>query len=236
MAHADVFQRISRRDLENEETRFIPNRDTKKESEVNSKAIETIKLLGKQILEIREIIEQQTKTIKSLQGEVVSLKQRCVDTEGNLKLAIIDQHDVSKQLRALKSSLANQEYVDSRIAAREAYASVPRQIQQTTIQQPIIEPAPRAAIQQPRVEAKPRARVEESSAGEMNEAYQQITVAINQARTQLGLEPHNDLVGTIQKQRQAKPNNEVAKSMQAENAAKDFIFGRLPKMLNINLS
>ena len=76
MAHADIFERISRQDVVNKKTDFHSRPETIKEPIVEKKAIETIKLLGKQILEIREIIEQQSKTIKTLQAEVISLRKK----------------------------------------------------------------------------------------------------------------------------------------------------------------
>ncbi len=252
MAHADIFERISRKDLANQETNFSPRQETAKEPAVDKKAIETIKLLGKQILEIREIIDQQTKTIKSLQHEVLSLKKKGEESDGNIKLAIIDQKDINKQLRTLKAAVSSHEYIDSRMPSREAYNQAPRsmpQVQQALPQRPIQQP-----VQQPMRAPGPiqtsaqRAYEAASGAPEMNSAYEEITAAINQARSHLGLEPHSDLVGTIKRQDrtyatiqqnqaaakpQAKPNNEVAKSMQAENVAKEFIFGRIPKMLNL---
>ncbi len=253
MAHADIFERISRKDIANQETHFSSRSETAKEPAMDKKAVETIKLLGKQILEIREIIEQQTKTIKSLQGEVISLKKKCEDTEGNIKLAIIDQKDINKQIRTLKAAVSSHEYIDSRMPSREAFNQAAirpmPQVQQALPQRPI-QPtqAMRTAMPGPIQASAHRAAETSSGAPEMNSAYEEITAAINQARSQLGLEPHSDLVGTIKRQdrtyatiqqnqaaqkSQAKPNNEVAKSMQAENAAKEFIFGRIPKMLNL---
>jgi len=71
----------------------------------NSKTIETIKLLGKQIIEIRGIIEEQEETIKSLRKEVYVLKEKHNESEGNLKLSLIDQKDIAKQLRRLKANV-----------------------------------------------------------------------------------------------------------------------------------
>ena len=235
MAHADIFERISRKDIVNQQ-----------EPAVDKKAVETVKLLAKQVLEIREIIEQQTKTIKSLQHEVISLKKKGEDSEGNIKLAIIDQRDINKQLRALKAAVNSHEYIDSRMPSREAFNQMPRPIQQAAPQQPA-QPV-RAMSAGPIQASAHRAATTAQNTAEMNSAYEEITAAINQARSQLGLEPHSDLIGTIQRQDrtyatiqqnqaaqkpQAKPNNEVAKSMQAENFAKEFIFGRIPKMLNL---
>ncbi len=249
MAHADIFERISRKDIANQETHFSSRPETAKEPTVDKKAVETIKLLGKQILEIREIIEQQTKTIKSLQTEVISLKKKGEDTEGNIKLAIIDQKDINKQLRTLKAAVSSHEYIDSRMPSREAFNQ--------PAARPIPQPAPQQAIQATRAmspgpiqASAQRAASTAANTAEMDSAYEEITAAINQARSQLGLKPHSDLVGTIRGQdrtyaaiqsnqaqaaqrAQAQPNNEVAKSMQAENAAKEFIFGRIPKMLNL---
>lgn len=235
MAHADIFERISRKDVVNKETNYIPRQETIKEPLVEKKAIETIKLLGKQILEIREIIEQQTKTIKSLQQEVVSLRKKGEETDGNVKLAMIDQKDVSNQLRTLKAAVNSHEYVDSRLPSREAFNQSPRPMQQTsqplprTAQQPIQRPAQQAP-QRPTLQPISRAVQETraASAAEMNSAYQEITTAINQARSQLGLEPHPDLLGSITREDKVYPTR------QAENTAKEFIFGRIPKMLNLS--
>ncbi len=255
MAHADIFERITRQDIANQETKYTPRTETLKESNMDRKAVETIKLLGKQILEIREIISEQTKTIKSLQTEVISLKKKGEDAEGNIKLAIIDQRDINKQIRTLKAAVSSHEYIDARMPAREAYTQAPRPAQpvqhlphlpQRPVQQPV-QPA-RASSPQGPIQAAAHKAAGAANATEMDSAYQEITAAINQARSQLGLEPHSDLIGTIKRQDQtyatiqqnhaaqkpqAKPDSEVAKSMRAENVAKEFIFGRIPKMLNL---
>jgi hypothetical protein len=253
MAHADIFERISRKDIANQETNFIPQAETTKEPQLERKAIETIKLLGKQILEIREIIDQQTKTIKSLQKEVVSLRKKGEETDGNVKLAMIDQKDVSNQLRTLKAAVNSHEYIDSRMPSREAYNQAPRQMPQALpqsiqrqmpqsapqaqrpvqqpVQRPIQQPVSRA-IQETKAAAQYQnqapVRTTAASAAEMNSAYEEITTAINQARSQLGLEPHPDLLGSITKEDKVYPTRE------AENVAKNFIFGRIPKMLNLS--
>lgn len=257
MAHADIFERISRQDVVNKKADFVSRPETIKEPIVEKKAIETIKLLGKQILEIREIMEQQSKTIKTLQSEVISLRKKGEDTEGNVKLTMIDQKDVNNQLRALRAAVSSHEYVDSRMPSREAYN--PRPAQQPVYQQampqvpvrqqqPALRPAqPQRAVQQPVPQPVSRAVQEVRSAvqsqaqastanragaaaspAEMNVAYEEITTAINQARSQLGLEPHADLLGSV-----ARPDK-VYPSRQAENVAKEFIFGRIPKMLNLS--
>lgn len=240
MAHADIFERISRQDVVNvvnKESKFTSKPETLKEPAVEKKAIETIKLLGKQILEIREILEQQTKTIKTLQHEVVSLRKRSDETDGNVKLVMIDQKDVNNQLRALKAAVNSHEYIDSRMPSREAFNPLPRPTQQS-YQQPVQQPVSRA-VQETRAAVQAQSQSQSqppvnnrvgtpASSAEMNSAYQEITTAINQARLQLGLEPHPDLLGSVTRSEKVYPTR------QAEDVAKEFIFGRIPKMLNLS--
>lgn len=254
MAHADIFERISRnsiKDLENnhqeikEKARAMDTRAT-----IDDKAIETIKLLGKQILEIREHMDEQTKTIDALRKELNFLKKGQDDTNGNLKLITIDQQDVSKQLKSLRSIVNSQQLVDSRIAPTMS-STLERGMNINTAK-----PLSSATIKQaPLPESKPATKTPERSAGattwgnaqaRMNEAsteedlnqdkaYQEITRAINDARKELGLRPHDNLMGAIRAN--AKSNNnskKIAKSKEAEDTAKEFIFGRIPKLLNLD--
>lgn len=267
MAHADIFERISRNSIND----FKENRTEIKEKAVamdkkttiDDKAIETIKLLGKQILEIRDHMDEQTKTIDALRKELNSLKQGHDDTNGNLKLITIDQQDVSKQLKSLRSIVNSQQLVDSRIGStgmgsnieRSMAASKPltaANIKQASL--PESRSISKSTEHSPATtwgNAQASNKMNKSQAGSANQAsldqdmaYQEITKAINEARKELGLAPHDNLIGAIKansssssQKAASKPvhdSKKIAKSKAAEDTAKEFIFGRLPKLLNLD--
>ncbi len=67
-----------------------------------STAVETIKLLGEHVLELRDVIDTQRDEIASLKSEFVKLYENYKELSGDFKLARIDQKDVSKQLKEMK--------------------------------------------------------------------------------------------------------------------------------------
>lgn len=69
-----------------------------------STAVETIKLLGEHVLELREVIDTQRDEIASLKSEFVKLYESCRELSGDFKLARIDQKDLAKQLKEIKRS------------------------------------------------------------------------------------------------------------------------------------
>ena len=79
----------------------------KKGKDMNSpstskRALDTIKLIGNQVIEIREIINQQVTSIQRLEQEVIRLKSSSKDTEQNLKILQLDQRDILRQVQKLK--------------------------------------------------------------------------------------------------------------------------------------
>ncbi len=73
-------------------------------SSTSKKALDTIKLIGSQIIEIREILNKQVDTIQNLEKEVQKLKHLGKENEQNIKILQIDQRDIVKQLRKVKDS------------------------------------------------------------------------------------------------------------------------------------
>jgi hypothetical protein len=69
---------------------------------MDAKALETIKLVGNQILAIREIIDKQQETINSLKKELLAVRQEQVEVTGNVRMVQIDQKDLVKQVKNLK--------------------------------------------------------------------------------------------------------------------------------------
>lgn len=108
--HDNLFEKISKN------PRSL--RESVVDSQIDAKALETIKLLGKQIIEIREVIDEQAQTINSLKKEVQILRNRQSETEANFNLSHIDQKDLAKQLRMLKAAVQG-----SQIASQRQQAS-----------------------------------------------------------------------------------------------------------------
>lgn len=218
MAHANIFERIT-------------TNDKKEGSSMNKKALETIKLLGEQVIEIRKIITQKDEVIQALKSEISALKDSQNDTDANIQLLRIDQKDMNKQLRGVKAVITGQELAQ---AAKQEVADFsqrvveryePQKIQVTPVKQ---EPVQAAA-------AKPSIK-HESSEAEMNSAYRTISNAINDARVKLGLNPHEDLPGTIAEQNKIYSQiQEQAKRAEkpVEKVAKEFTFGRIPRLLDL---
>ena len=77
----------------------------------SKRALDTIKLIGSQIIEIREILNKQVDTIQMLEQEVKKLKSLGRDNEQNIKILQIDQRDIVKQLRKVREGSRQMEQV-----------------------------------------------------------------------------------------------------------------------------
>lgn len=77
----------------------------------SKRALDTIKLIGSQIIEIREILNRQVDTIQMLEQEVKKLKSLGRDNEQNIKILQIDQRDIVKQLRKVREGSRQMEQV-----------------------------------------------------------------------------------------------------------------------------
>lgn len=87
-----------------------------KPSENNlSTAVETIRLLGEHVIELREIIEQQSKDIQKLKAQQESLFDAYKELVGDFKMVKIDQKDIAKKLR----DIASQKKVETVIEEKE---------------------------------------------------------------------------------------------------------------------
>lgn len=205
--HANIFPRISS--------------DDRKDSVMNKKAIETIRLLGQQVLQFKKMLEEQSGTINTLKQEISTLKKKANATEGDMKLIVIDQKDHTKQLRWLKGAISGQAITKTvspeidDFSERVISRYEPQQVQKET---PVI-PKPIPVAQSKQTEEQ-----------NMDAAYKTISSAINNARAKLGLDPHEDLPGTIKQQN--KVYSEIHNPIEAK--AKEFVFGRLPKMLDLD--
>lgn len=73
---------------------------------MDKKVLETIKLLGAQVLEMRDVIKEQQDSIAELQDEILHLKKSDRDIKGDLKLVTIDQRDLSNQMKKLRANVA----------------------------------------------------------------------------------------------------------------------------------
>lgn len=172
--HQELFTKISK------------NPSKLKESQMNqaqdARTLETVKLLAKQIIEIRELIDEQAETISSLRKEVQVLKNKQSETDANLKLSHIDQKDIAKQLRMLKANVSANQIVEN------------------------IAPV----------------RTQEEISKEYYPNYQNSKIMQNSQ----ALEMINEAM--------APAVEEEISSQRAEDVAKQFIFGRMPKLLNLD--
>ena len=254
MAHANIFERISSND--------------KKDTTMNKKALETIKLVGQQVIEISKAIDLKDQTTNMLKSELSSLKKKNAEMEGNLQRLMINQKDLTKQLRILKASVTGQEFARSAQTREDDFSD--RVISNYQPQQVIGHSAKQSfasgidtqktnsvhedkrdfgtkSLQEtsPRPQSKPQmkpvsshqAEPSFSNDNEMDEAYLTISTAINHARAKLGLDPHEDLPGTIKNQNQNQQRNHpqpFVSETPAHKTAKDFVFGRLPRMLDLD--
>jgi len=68
MAHADIFEKLSREIPSNKrQVAATSNTETRMETSIDKKAIETLKILGKQVIEMKEFVNEQSKQINRLQ-------------------------------------------------------------------------------------------------------------------------------------------------------------------------
>lgn len=169
-------------------TKISKNPSKTKDSQMNqaqdARTLETVKLLAKQIIEIREIIDEQAATITALRKEVQALKNRQGETDANLKLSHIDQKDIAKQLRMLKANVSG-----NQIAAHMS----PMKTQEEIVK-------------------------------DYYPNYQNSKVMQNSQT----LEMINEAMA------QDSITEEEISSQKAEDIAKQFIFGRMPKLLNLD--
>jgi Tfp pilus tip-associated adhesin PilY1 len=114
MAHANIFQKLNKK----------AQKPAREEAHYDDTTLETIKVLGEQILSLREIIEEQHLVIEDLASTVSHLKVSQKETNQNLNLAYIDQKDLAKQLRILRSNLQANQFLQKK---ERAQTSNPKQ-------------------------------------------------------------------------------------------------------------
>lgn len=93
MAHANIFQKINKANTA----------DVKTDDGLADAELETIQLLAQQVISLREMIDDQHTVIEELAGTISKLKLKQKEMDQNLKLTHIDQKDLAKQLRTVKS-------------------------------------------------------------------------------------------------------------------------------------
>ncbi len=69
-----------------------------------STAVETIKLLGEHVLELREVIDSQRDELKTLRAEFKNLLEAYKEIDGDFKMFCIDQKDLAKQIKEIKKT------------------------------------------------------------------------------------------------------------------------------------
>jgi chromosome segregation ATPase len=82
----------------------------KETSNIDSKALETIKILGNQVLEMRELMDKQSRAIKALREEIAVLRKQDKGIEAEINILRIDQKDVLSQMKTLKHSQEQTKY------------------------------------------------------------------------------------------------------------------------------
>lgn len=194
MAHANVFTKLTKSNA------GAAASTQTQEIQMDSKLIETVKLLGKQIIEVREIIDQQNQVIEELQSEVISLRKQQSETAGNINMTIIDQKDLAKQFRILKATVTGEQIANSKMYPNNS-DEVAKRFYKNYDSSSLFE----SSIE------SPKANSTTSSWGSFNQNAPSQPRAI----------------------RAAVASSQVERSMQAENVAKEFIFGRIPKLLNL---
>lgn len=115
MAHADVFQKLSKHSSDDRiDYEPVKSEVRSPKSSLDKRTRETIKVMGEQIVELREIVEKQTDTIIKLKDQVIDLKNKNVELEGNQRMTHIDQKDLAHQLRLLKSIVNSEQFVQAK--------------------------------------------------------------------------------------------------------------------------
>ncbi len=80
-------------------------KSTEQQNEGNfTTAIETIRLLGEHVIELREIIQSQREEIVRLRSDMDIIRQSQKDFDADFNLLCIDQKDLLKQIRELKKT------------------------------------------------------------------------------------------------------------------------------------
>lgn len=173
--HENMFTKISKNPGKTKDSQMAQAQD--------ARTLETVKLLAKQIIEIRELIDEQAQTIKSLRKEVQVLKNKQGETDANLKLSHIDQKDIAKQLRMLKANVSGNQIAEH---------------------------------------MNPVARTQEEITKEYYPNYQNSKIVQNAQALEMI------------KEAMAPAVEAEISSQRAEDVAKQFIFGRMPKLLNLD--
>lgn len=181
--HNQLFEKISKKPKNTKESAM--------DSQLDAKTLETIKLLGKQIIDIRETIDEQAKTIDALKKEVQVLRNRQNETEANFKLSHIDQKDLAKQLRILKANVNGNQIVSERTSTNPQIVAVPQ---------------------------KQEVKIEEYYPNIKSSQVMQNSQTLNMIKEAMPQEATSE---------------ETISEQKAEDIAKQFIFGRMPKLLKL---
>lgn len=189
------------------------------ESAIDKKTIETIKLLGKQLLEMRDVIEEQAKTIAVLNEEISRVKKKQTEQKGDIEMVVIDQRDVAKQLRMLKASVTGEMLVNSRMHNQDQAQNLAAIYPQTN-------------AQDQSTEAVAKRFYSNYDQSQLFNQNQQQAYMPAQAVYQEQMMPQQNYQRPMPAAAQAqKPA--IDHGRHAEHVAKEFIFGRIPKLLNL---
>lgn len=258
MAHADVFTRLKKGQNPGKQGYELQSKEEDLEAKMSSETLETIKVLGKQVLEMHKTIEEQTKTIAALEESITTLRTKSNDNEANINLLHIDQKDMFKQMRLIKSKVESDSIVHTRINQSPVNPAPQRVDPRTLTNAEKLQAIQEHFMQQAAVQKKtadeeihisPNPMIEESSIYDIAARESQTEKTIEEFYPQAKQSPvmanakAADSIASAFAEQEPRaedaPSNEgmsvlQSKMMQAENIAKDFIFGRMPKMLNLD--
>ncbi|MEY3369540.1 MAG: hypothetical protein RLZZ361_210 [Cyanobacteriota bacterium] len=224
MAHADIFEKLSREtSLTKKQNTTSNNLDNKIESSIDKKAIETIKIIGKQLIEMKELVHEQSKLIDSLQDEVLKLKKRQTEAKGDIEMVVIDQKDVTKQLRTLKAIVTGEIHVNNRMQQDQVINTANTNLAQL----------PRNAYQEISPDAISKRFYNNY---DHNPHFQTNTNEFNQQTRTLSSHSQQSqelALNQLQRAQSIQHKSGIDHSNHAESVAKEFIFGRIPKLLNL---
>ncbi len=108
-----------------------------------STAVETIKLLGEHVLELRDVIDKQREEIKTLKAECAKMFDTCKELTDDFKLVQIDQKDLSKQIKQIKQTATVMQRPEP-VAEVPSYDEIVKRYYPSYAQNPEFEPRSKA--------------------------------------------------------------------------------------------
>lgn len=83
------------------------NPEPQKTENLSPTAVQTIRLLGSEVLELKATVEEQNKIITSMVKEIKALKSLKEEVNGDLHMIKIDQKDLGNQIKQIKGKIGD---------------------------------------------------------------------------------------------------------------------------------